>query len=182
MPWLSGRCPVQVTAARTVRIGVIRLLQSMCAEHPCGGQGDSARSSRDRADAGPLLVELTRKIADQFFSLVGIIDLPGLAQHPTSGRMMLFRQAFHDVARLVGSGSAGSLRPNRRCGRSASRLTRFCETSAGPRRRFSANRRSCQCLDFPGFHIFVLCRDRTLYNVLCCHKTGHPRRAMVPSP
>ena len=37
----------------------------------------------------------------QFFSLVGVIELPGLAQHPTGGRMMLFRQAFHDVARLV---------------------------------------------------------------------------------
>src|ERR1700726_4258905 len=51
--------------------------------------------------AGPLLVESTREIADQFFSLVGVIELPGLAQHPTGGRMMLFRQAFHDVARLV---------------------------------------------------------------------------------
>src|SRR4029077_21256281 len=52
-------------------------------------------------DAGPLLVESTREIADQFFSLVGVIELPGLAQHPTGSRMMLFRQAFHDVARLV---------------------------------------------------------------------------------
>src|SRR6202521_4054847 len=51
--------------------------------------------------AGPFLVESTREIADQFFSLVGVIELPGLAQHPTGGRMMLFRQAFHDVARLV---------------------------------------------------------------------------------
>ena len=33
--------------------------------------------------AGPLLVESTREIVDQFFSLVGIIKLPGLAQHPT---------------------------------------------------------------------------------------------------
>ena len=30
--------------------------------------------------AGPLLVEATREIADQFF-FVGIIELPGLAQH-----------------------------------------------------------------------------------------------------
>ncbi len=51
--------------------------------------------------AGPLLVESTREIADQFFSLVGVIELPGLAQHPTGGRMMLFRQAFYNVARLV---------------------------------------------------------------------------------
>lgn len=51
--------------------------------------------------AGPLLAEATREIADQFFSLVGVIELPGLAQHPTGGRMMLFRQAFHDIARLV---------------------------------------------------------------------------------
>src|SRR5215831_8645238 len=29
--------------------------------------------------AGPLLVESTREIADQFFSLVGVIELPGLA-------------------------------------------------------------------------------------------------------
>jgi len=50
--------------------------------------------------AGPLLVESTREIADQFFSLVGVIKLPGLAQHPTGGRMMLVRQEFHDVARL----------------------------------------------------------------------------------
>lgn len=35
------------------------------------------------------------------FSAFGVIELPGLAQHPTDGRMMLFRQAFHDVARLV---------------------------------------------------------------------------------
>lgn len=33
--------------------------------------------------------------------------------------MMLFRQAFHDVA-PCGSGSAGSQRPNRRCGGSPS--------------------------------------------------------------
>ena len=46
-------------------------------------------------------------------------DLPGLAQHPTGSRMMLFRQAFRDVARLV-IGSAGSRRPNRRCGGSPS--------------------------------------------------------------
>ena len=32
------------------------------------------------------------RIADQFFSLVGVIELPGLAQHPTGGRMMLFRR------------------------------------------------------------------------------------------
>lgn len=50
--------------------------------------------------AGPLLVESTRQIADQFFSLVGI-ELPGLAEHATCGRMMLFGQAFRDVARLV---------------------------------------------------------------------------------
>lgn len=53
-----------------------------------------------RRYAGPLLVESTREIADQFFSLVGI-ELPGLAEHATCGRMMLFRQAFRDVARLV---------------------------------------------------------------------------------
>src|SRR4051812_12755892 len=51
--------------------------------------------------AGPLLVESTREIADQFFSLVGVIELPSLAQHPTGGRMMFFRQAFHDVARWI---------------------------------------------------------------------------------
>lgn len=50
--------------------------------------------------AGPLLVESTREIADQFFSLVGI-ELPGLAEHATCGRMMLFRQVFRDFARLV---------------------------------------------------------------------------------
>jgi hypothetical protein len=33
-----------------------------------------------------LLVESTREIVDQFFSLVGIIELPGLAQHPTGSR------------------------------------------------------------------------------------------------
>lgn len=54
--------------------------------------------------ARPLLVESTCEIADQFFSVVGI-ELPGLAEHATCGRMMLFRQAFRDVARL-GSGSA----------------------------------------------------------------------------
>jgi len=36
--------------------------------------------------AGPFLVESTREIADQFFSLVGVIELAGLAQHPTGGR------------------------------------------------------------------------------------------------
>src|SRR3982074_1471440 len=51
--------------------------------------------------AGPFLVESTREITDQFFSLVCVIVLPGLAQNPTGGRMMLFRKAFHDVARLV---------------------------------------------------------------------------------
>lgn len=54
-----------------------------------------------RRYTGPLLVGSTREIANQFFSLVGVIELAGLAQHPTGGRMMLLRQAFHDVARLV---------------------------------------------------------------------------------
>lgn len=72
--------------------------------------------------ARPLLVESTREIADQFFSLVGVIELLGLAQHPTGGRMMLFRQAFHDVARLVDLAAAGSQRPNRRCGGSPSTM------------------------------------------------------------
>jgi hypothetical protein len=44
--------------------------------------------------SGPLLVGSTREIADQLFSLVGVIKLPGLAQHSTGGRMLLFRQAF----------------------------------------------------------------------------------------
>src|SRR6266436_3346556 len=51
--------------------------------------------------AGPLLVESTREIADQFFSLVGVIELPGLAQHPTGGRMMLFRQASSMMLRAL---------------------------------------------------------------------------------
>src|ERR1700682_3270408 len=51
--------------------------------------------------AAPFLVESTREFADQFLRLVGVIELPGLAQPPTGGRTMLFRKAFHDVARLV---------------------------------------------------------------------------------
>lgn len=51
--------------------------------------------------AGPLLVETTREIADRFFCLVSVIELPGLVQYPTGGPMMLFRPTFPDVARLV---------------------------------------------------------------------------------
>ena len=41
---------------------------------------------------GPLLIEAPCEIADQFFRLVGVVELSGLAQRPTDGGMMLFRQ------------------------------------------------------------------------------------------
>lgn len=98
----------------------LRVTRSNGAHHVLGDVGTGERSTKllrqlqpdDSQDfveafedagryAGPLLVESTREIADQFFSLIGVIELPGLAQHPTGGRMMPFRQALHDVARLV---------------------------------------------------------------------------------
>lgn len=64
-------------------------------------------------------VESTREIADQFFSLVRVIELPGLAQHPTGRRMMLFWHALHDVARLV---DLAALDPSGRTEGAADRL------------------------------------------------------------
>lgn len=60
-----------------------------------------------------MLVASAREIADQFFRLVGVIDLAGLAQRPAGGRMMLFRQVFHDVARVVDLAAPEPLRRSR---------------------------------------------------------------------
>ncbi|MGY3363564.1 hypothetical protein ACVWZL_000689 [Bradyrhizobium sp. GM2.4] len=66
---------------------------------------------------------------------------PRLAQHPTGGRMMLFRQAFHDVCAPCRSGSAGSWRPNRRCGRSPSTTLNSLGTAGSrPRETRSSSR------------------------------------------
>src|SRR6478672_8694359 len=48
-----------------------------------------------------IVFQPTREIADQLLGLVGVVQLPSLAQHPADGRVHWLRQPLHDVAGLV---------------------------------------------------------------------------------
>src|SRR4029077_20427367 len=57
---------------------------------------------QDRArDPGPVSFETLGKIAEQLFSLVGIVQLPGLSQHTSNRSVQRFGQSLHNVAGLV---------------------------------------------------------------------------------
>ena len=54
-----------------------------------------------RRYARRIVFQPSREIADQLLGLVGVVQLPGLAQHPADGRVHWLRQPLHDVASLV---------------------------------------------------------------------------------
>ena len=57
---------------------------------------------QDRArDPDQSRFETLGKVADQLFSLVGIVDLPGLSQHTSNRSVQRFGQSLHNVAGLV---------------------------------------------------------------------------------
>ena len=57
---------------------------------------------QDRArDPGPVSFETLGKVAEQLFSLVGIVQLPGLSQHTSNRSVQRFGQSLHNVAGLV---------------------------------------------------------------------------------
>ena len=47
------------------------------------------------------MLQPPREIADQLLGLAGVVQLPGLAQHPSHRRVQWLRQPLHDVASLV---------------------------------------------------------------------------------
>src|SRR5712691_4281479 len=54
-----------------------------------------------RRYARRVVFQPSREVADQLLGLVGVVQLPSLAQHPADGRVHWLGQPLHDVASLV---------------------------------------------------------------------------------